>query len=155
MRYFLLAHEWFRKCKISRKFLRCCKNPPIFGENRGIFRNNPDSPIFPMIFPYPENVFANISAERCFFATNHQFIFPTSFCDNGFLSKKGGKIFSHLKVPGNVADFLGFLQKLVPHETLTLPFGHSDFGFEFAEIFVFEKQLPAITATGSHRLPYR
>ncbi len=34
---------------------------------------------------------------------------------------------------------------------LTLPFGPSDFGFKFAEIFVFEKQLPAITDTGSHR----
>ncbi len=29
---------------------------------------------------------------------------------------------------------------------------HSDFGFEFAEIFVFEKQLPAFTDTGSLRL---
>jgi hypothetical protein len=122
-KYFLLAHIWFRKCKISRKFLRYYKNSPVFGENRRIFHNNPDSPIFPMSFPYPENVFANISAERCFFAINYQFIFPTSFCHNGFLSKKGEKIFSHLKVPGNKADFLGFLQKLVPHESLTLPFG--------------------------------
>jgi hypothetical protein len=30
--------------------------------------------------------------------------------------------------------------------------GRSDFGFEF-EIFVFEKLLPAITDTGSRRLP--
>ncbi len=29
---------------------------------------------------------------------------------------------------------------------------HSDFGFEFAEIFIFEKRLPAITDTGSRRL---
>ncbi len=30
--------------------------------------------------------------------------------------------------------------------------GRSNFGFEFAEIFVFEKRLPAITDTGSRRL---
>ncbi len=30
--------------------------------------------------------------------------------------------------------------------------GRSDFGFEFAEIFIFKKRLPAITDTGSHRL---
>jgi hypothetical protein len=29
----------------------------------------------------------------------------------------------------------------------------SDFGFEFVEIFVFEKRLPAINDTGSRRLP--
>ena len=28
----------------------------------------------------------------------------------------------HLKGHGNEADFLGFLQKLVPHRSLTLPF---------------------------------
>ncbi len=32
--------------------------------------------------------------------------------------------------------------------------GRSDFGFEFAEIFVFEKRLPAITDTGSRRLSH-
>ncbi len=31
--------------------------------------------------------------------------------------------------------------------------GRSDFGFEFAEIFVFEKRVPAITNTGSRQLP--
>ncbi len=30
--------------------------------------------------------------------------------------------------------------------------GRSDFGFEFVEIFIFEKRLPAITDTGSRRL---
>jgi hypothetical protein len=30
--------------------------------------------------------------------------------------------FLHLKGHGNEADFLGFLQKLVPHRSLTLPF---------------------------------
>jgi hypothetical protein len=29
----------------------------------------------------------------------------------------------NLKGHGKEADFLGFLQKLVPHESLTLPFG--------------------------------
>jgi hypothetical protein len=31
--------------------------------------------------------------------------------------------------------------------------GRSDFGFEFAELVVLEKRLPAITDTGSRRLP--
>jgi hypothetical protein len=31
-------------------------------------------------------------------------------------------LFIFLKGHGNDADFLGFLQKLVPHESLTLPF---------------------------------
>ncbi len=33
------------------------------------------------------------------------------------------KFMTALKGHGNEADFLGFLQKLVPHESLTLPFG--------------------------------
>jgi hypothetical protein len=72
-------------------------------------------------------------------------------------TKKFVAVYAHaylraLKGHGNEADFLGFLQKLVPHESLTLPFGRSDFGFEFAETSIFEKRLPAITDTGSYRL---
>ncbi len=51
--------------------------------------------------------------------------------------------YCYLKGHGNEADLLGFLQKLVPHRSLTLPF---DFGFEFAEIFIFEKRLPDSTS---------
>jgi hypothetical protein len=47
-----------------------------------------------------------------------------------------------IKGPGNEADFLGFLQKLVPYRYLTLPFERSAFGFEFAEILAIEKRLP-------------
>jgi hypothetical protein len=47
--------------------------------------------------------------------------------------------------------FLGFLQKSVPYELHYL-LSRSDFGFEFVEIFVFKKRLPAITDTGSCRL---
>jgi hypothetical protein len=49
--------------------------------------------------------------------------------------------FFDLKGHGNEADFLGFLQELVPHESLTLQYlsGRCDFGFKLAEIFVFEK----------------
>ncbi len=43
-----------------------------------------------------------------------------------------------LKGHGNEADFLGFLQKLVPHYLLS----RSGFGFKFAEIFIIEKRLP-------------
>ena len=39
-----------------------------------------------------------------------------------------------LKGLGNEADFLGFLHKLVP--PLHYLSSHSDFGFEFAKIFV-------------------
>ncbi len=46
-----------------------------------------------------------------------------------------------LKGHGNEADFPGFLHKLDPHRSLTLPFEPFDFGFEFAEIFVIEKWL--------------
>jgi hypothetical protein len=38
-----------------------------------------------------------------------------------------------LKGHGNEADFLGFLQKLVPHRSLTLPFD-SAVGFKFADM---------------------
>ncbi len=37
------------------------------------------------------------------------------------LSKERYRKLFHLKGHGNEADFLGFLQKLVPHESLTLP----------------------------------
>jgi hypothetical protein len=47
----------------------------------------------------------------------------------------------HLKGHGNEAAFLWFLQKLVPHRSLTLPFEPFDFGFEFVEIFIIEKRL--------------
>ena len=43
-----------------------------------------------------------------------------------------------VKGHGNEADFLGFLQKLVPHESLTLPFGPPNL---------------RIVDTGSRRLP--
>ncbi len=45
-----------------------------------------------------------------------------------------------LKGHGNEADFLGFLHKPVRHRSFTLRFERSDFGFEFADIVVIEKQ---------------
>ncbi len=47
----------------------------------------------------------------------------------------------YLKGYGNEADFPRFLHKSVRYWSLTLNFC-SDFGFEFAEIFVIEKRLP-------------
>jgi hypothetical protein len=44
-----------------------------------------------------------------------------------------------LKGHDNEADFLGFLQKLVPYIILTLPFEPFRFWLEFAEIFIIEK----------------
>ncbi len=57
-----------------------------------------------------------------------------------------------LKGHGNEADFLGFLQKLGPHRSLTLP---SAFGLEFAEIFVIEKRLPDSASRGVGDSPTR
>jgi hypothetical protein len=55
---------------------------------------------------------------------------------------------STLKGHGNEADFLGFLQKwvLLLLSPLYYLSSRSDFGFEFAEIFVIEKQLPEVKA---------
>ncbi len=50
-----------------------------------------------------------------------------------------------LKGHGNEADFLGFLQKLVPHrliDPLHYLSSHSAYGFEFAEIFVSKSGSP-------------
>jgi hypothetical protein len=49
--------------------------------------------------------------------------------------------------------FWGFCRNWFLMSPLHYLSGRSDFGFEFTEIFVFEKRLPAITDTGSHRLP--
>jgi hypothetical protein len=47
--------------------------------------------------------------------------------------------------------FWGFCRNWFLTSPLHYLSGRSDFGFEFAEIFVFEKRLPAITDTGSRR----
>ncbi len=48
--------------------------------------------------------------------------------------------------------FWGFCRNWFLLSPLHYLSSHSDFGFEFAEIFVFEKRLPSITDTGSRRL---
>jgi hypothetical protein len=45
-----------------------------------------------------------------------------------------------LKGHGNEVDFLWFLQKLVLRDPLHYLSSRSDFGFEFAEIFVIENR---------------
>ncbi len=65
---------------------------------------------------------------------------------------------------GNEADFLGFLQKLVPHESLTLPFGPFRFWLRICGDIRIQKTTPRyhqygelltlrISDTGSRRLP--
>jgi hypothetical protein len=49
-------------------------------------------------------------------------------------------------------NFWGFCRNLFLMSPLHYLSSRSNFGFEFAEIFVFEKRLPAITNTGSRRL---
>jgi hypothetical protein len=56
-----------------------------------------------------------------------------------------------LKGHGNEVDFLGVLHKLVPHESLTLPFEPFRFGFEFEEIFVIGKRTPQLAESGSRQ----
>jgi hypothetical protein len=48
----------------------------------------------------------------------------------------------YLKGHGNEADFLGFLQKLVPHRSRTPTFEQFRFWLKFLEIFIIEKRLP-------------
>jgi hypothetical protein len=73
-------------------------------------------------------------------------------------------ILVHLKGHGNEADFLGFLQKLVPHESLTLPFGLFRFWLRIrGDIRIRkttpryhrygESPTPRIVESGSRRLP--
>ncbi len=49
--------------------------------------------------------------------------------------------------------FWGFCRNWFLMSPLHYLSSRSDFCFKFAEIFVFEKRLPAIPDTGSHRLP--
>jgi hypothetical protein len=49
--------------------------------------------------------------------------------------------------------FWGFCRNWFLVSPLHYLSGRSNLGFEFGEIFVFEKRLPAITNTGSRRLP--
>ncbi len=55
-----------------------------------------------------------------------------------------------LKGHGNEADFLGFLQKLVPHRSLTLPFESFRFWLRIRGDIRNRKQLDEL---GSPRLP--
>ncbi len=51
--------------------------------------------------------------------------------------------------------FWGFCRNWFLKSPLHYLSSRSDFGFEFAEIFIFEKQLPAITITGNRRSAYQ
>ncbi len=53
-----------------------------------------------------------------------------------------------LKGHGSEVDFLGFLQKLFLIDPLHYFSSRSDFGFEFAEIFVIKKRLPDSLSRG-------
>jgi hypothetical protein len=53
---------------------------------------------------------------------------------------------------GNEADFLGFCRNLFLIDPLHYLSSRSDFGFEFAEIFVIEKRLPDSASRGGNLL---
>ncbi len=84
------------------------------------------------------------------------------------INNKHGPIQSHKSVPlkghGNETNFLGFLQKLVPHESLTLPFEPFRFWLRIRGDFHILKTTPRyhrygelptphISDTGSRHLP--
>ncbi len=56
-----------------------------------------------------------------------------------------------LKGHGNETNFLGFCRNQFLMSPLHYLSSRSDFGFEFPEIFIFEKRFPAITDTRSRR----
>jgi hypothetical protein len=60
-----------------------------------------------------------------------------------------------LKGHGNEADFLGFYIKRFGIGPLHYISSRSDFGFEFAEIFVIEKRLPDSPSRGVGKIAYR
>jgi hypothetical protein len=67
--------------------------------------------------------------------------------------KRDVKTGSHrLKGHGNEADFRGFLQKSVPHESLTLTFEPFRIWLRIAEIFVIEKRISDSPSRESRRL---
>ena len=59
-----------------------------------------------------------------------------------------------LKGHGNEPNFPRFLHKSLWPRSFTLYFGRSDFGFEFAEIFVFEKRLPVSVSRGVDKIAW-
>jgi hypothetical protein len=59
-----------------------------------------------------------------------------------------------VKGHGHEADFLGFLQKLVPHESITLPFEPFRFWLRIRGVFVIEKQLPHSLSRGVDKIAY-
>jgi hypothetical protein len=69
----------------------------------------------------------------------------------GVASTTEPKFGNLLKGHGNETDFLGFLQKLVPHESLTLPFGLFRFWLRIRGDIRIQKI--TITDMGSCRLP--
>ncbi len=58
-----------------------------------------------------------------------------------------------LKGHGNEADFLGFLQKSVPHESLTIPLEPFQFCLRIRSIFVIKNDSPTRRVGESTRLP--
>ncbi len=101
-----------------------------------------NSPIFAPVLSGNENTFLHETASSNYKETSVATVRDQYRTFASFSKPLGSHCSLPLKGHGNEADFLGFLQKLVPHRSLTLPFKPFQFGFEFAEIFVIEKRLP-------------
>ncbi len=75
--------------------------------------------------------------------------------DNGFTKILCSHVFYHkfaLKGHGNEADFLGFLQKLVPHRSLTLPFEPFQFWPRIRGDIHNQESTPPLGESASRRL---
>jgi hypothetical protein len=71
--------------------------------------------------------------------------------NTGSINSDAG-LFEMLKGHGNEADFLGFLQKLVPHRSLTLPFEPFRFWLRIRGDIRNRKMTPKLGELGSRRL---
>ncbi len=107
-------------------------------------------------FPSLAGLIGQSLAQKNMFSTGRNCLFPPSYT--------GSKTACLLKGHGNEAEFLGILQKLVPHESLTLPFRPFRFWLRIRGDIHIRKTTPSylrcgesrtlrIVDTGSLRLP--
>jgi hypothetical protein len=113
------------------------------------------------------NYLLELNLETKCLSSNFLWRFPSNLCFKYFYQinwQQYCRFHPQLKGHGNETDFLGFLQKLVPHESLTLPFGPIRFWLRIRGDIRIGKTTPRyhrygelptlrIDHTGSHWLP--
>jgi hypothetical protein len=78
---------------------------------------------------------------------------PPGQADPSAMQETSEMFNDHLKGHGNEADYLGFLQKSVPHESLTLPFEPFRIWLLIGEDICNRKTTLRLPKSGSRRLP--